>query len=312
MRKHIFPYFISYGKLDSVDATVEIYLSEKDSKKLERSARFGGRFRLNEDEALSDVYSKVYKAILNQEKAGLDAEGLDLADLMIDINYPRDLQLLECTIKKKFKQSVCESVIVERQQLTVYLQVPEHKKQVVYTDQGSTLYFVPIDFSGSFTVPSTVKQIDRKAFRQHKKITEVIIEEGATEIADNTFEGCIAMKHISVPSSVKRIGSNAFSKCEELIKIELSEGLLAIDNTAFRMCCKLEELVLPASLLEISAFINSYLTKIKTIVFVGMDTAINDKRGGDLRNVTICAPIGSVAETYAKFNNCNFQVLAQK
>ena len=58
MKSYVFPYYISFGKLDSVSSEIEFSISDKDAKRLERSAREVGRFRLNEDVALFDLYMK--------------------------------------------------------------------------------------------------------------------------------------------------------------------------------------------------------------------------------------------------------------
>ena len=120
--KKIFPYYISFGKLDSVSSEIELNISEKDAKHLERSAKEGCRFRLDEDEALSDLYDKVYQAIIQLEKEMLtldpspvedflsweedyddtlpiSEEQIDyyLDNLTIGVNYPEELQYLDET-----------------------------------------------------------------------------------------------------------------------------------------------------------------------------------------------------------------------
>ena len=128
MKTFVFPFYISLGKLDSVSCEIEFELSDKDARRLEQSAKEGGRFRLNEDEDIEDIYYRVYDAIIDSEREGLkanptifqdtlngddddsddqddlgdqdDQDELDeqidsyLEDLNIGINYPEDLQYL--------------------------------------------------------------------------------------------------------------------------------------------------------------------------------------------------------------------------
>lgn len=63
MKSFVFPYSISFGKLDSVDDQVEYSLSDANAKRLIRSAEEGGRHQLSEDAFISDICDKVYGAV---------------------------------------------------------------------------------------------------------------------------------------------------------------------------------------------------------------------------------------------------------
>lgn len=331
MKTIAFPYYISFGKLDSVSCEIELSISDKDAKRLERSAKEGGRFRLNEDEDLSDLYERVYKEIILFEKDSLLAdpstvedylswepdydekkpvteEQIDhyLDELVIGINYPEELQLLEKPTAKKKKQSKCESIILERSIAQEYVYINNNKDKIVYVDDGETLYFIPSKYMGTFTIPSTVRRLEGdltfNPFGKHKQISEVIIEEGLTEIPDWAFDGCDSLERIVIPGSVKRIGFNAFTKCSRLKQVEMSEGLIEIDNTAFRFCFDLEQLRIPASVETVSMHITSYQAGIKEILFEGMSTSIDDTRcrGDEWEKVTVYVKEGSVAESFSK------------
>ena len=330
MKTIVFPYYVSFGKLDSVSSEIELSISDKDAKRLERSAKEGGKFRLNEDEDLSDLYDKVYQEIILAEKDALLSdpspvkdflsweEGYDdspiteeqidhyLEELVIGINYPVELQLLEKTIASKKKQTKCESIIVERSIAQEFVYINNNKDKIVYVDNGETLYFIPSKYTGAFTIPSTVRRLEGdltfNPFSKHKRINEVIIEEGLTEIPDWAFDGCDSLERIVIPGSVKRIGFNAFTKCSHLKQVKMSEGLTEIDNTAFRFCFDLEQLRIPASVETISMHITSYQAGIKEIFFEGMSTSIDDTRcrGDEWKKVTVYAKEGSAAESFAK------------
>lgn len=83
----------------------------------------------------------------------------------------------------------------------------------------------------------------------------------------------------------------------------LSEGLQVLENTAFRFCTKLKTLKLPSTLIEISKHINSYMAPIRDLYFYGMKTTINDRMGGEWRQVTMHVLPGSEAEKYAVEHN---------
>lgn len=331
MKAYIFPYYISFGKLDSVSSEIELSVSDKDAKRLERSAKEGGRFKLNEDDALSDLYDRVYKAIILSEKEALvsdptpiqDAlswkedfnEDLPISDAQIDyylselvigINYPEKLQLLERIEGKKKKQTNCESILVDRGIAQDCVFTKKNNDKIVYTDDGDTLYYVPLKYSGTFEIPSSVKRMEGGSvfnpFKNRNKITEIIIEEGLEEIPDWAFEGCSELERITIPGSVKRIGFNAFTKCSRLKQVEMEEGVSEIDNTAFRFCYDLQELCIPASVETISMHITSYQAGIKSIRFEGMTTRIDDTRCREdaWDKITIYAKKGSAAECFAK------------
>ena len=59
MKDFVFPYSISFGKLDSVSDSLTVALSDANAKRLVRSAEEGGRNRLGEDEFISDICTKV-------------------------------------------------------------------------------------------------------------------------------------------------------------------------------------------------------------------------------------------------------------
>ena len=67
MKTFIFPYYISFGKNDSVDCELEYSLSTKDAKRLERSSKEGGRFRLSEDDCISDLYDRILNEIIESD-----------------------------------------------------------------------------------------------------------------------------------------------------------------------------------------------------------------------------------------------------
>lgn len=330
MKTLTFPYYISFGKLDSVSCEIELSISDKDAKRLERSAREGGRFRLSEDEDLSDLYDKVYKNIILFEKdallsdpspvkdslsweddydedAPITEEQIDhyLDELVIGINYPEEMQLLERTAAKRKRQTTCDSVRVDRSQAQDFVYVENNKDKIVYTDDGETLFFIPSKYSGTFIIPSFVRKLEGGSvynpFGKHKKIVKVVIEEGLAEIPDFAFEGCENLEAIVIPSSVKRIGFNAFYKCSRLKEVVMTTGLLEINSAAFRFCFDLEELHVPASVDLISSYITSYSTGIRRIFFEGLHTTIVDT--GWLENwdrIIVYAKPGSEAEKIAK------------
>lgn len=333
MKTYSFPYYFSLGKQDSVDGAIEYALSDKNAKRLERSAKTGGRFRLDEDEDVRDIFASVYEAIMAIERERLIADptivedvltwkgnhnqeepisveqiNAYLNDMILGINYPEALQMLDKQSQGRIVQSQSESVCIERKAVQEFLKIPENKEKIIYVDEGKTLFYIPKNYSGLFILPTGISEIDEKSFKNHSIITEIVIENGIRELPQAVFDGCSSLKKITIPPSVKRIGCNTFSNCSCLEDIVFSEGLEEIDNTAFRLCTSLKKIYIPASVWSISALICSYWNGIKELHFLGMDTEIDDSRGGDLSRQLLYVRVGSKAEEFAKKHLLHFKI----
>lgn len=337
MVNYDFPFSISFGKRDSVSDSLTVALSDANAKRLVRSAEEGGRNRLGEDEFISDICAKVYKAIdkklteelLEDPTPVRDALSWDetidprepigkkhiqkyLDDLMITAYYPEELQLLEPKVSAKVTSARYE--IMDEAQATEYIKKDSYDSNViVLTDEGRTLYHVPKKFSGTVTIPASVRKIrsgySTGAFNERIKIKEIIIENGLEEIDERAFSQCKQLKKIVIPPSVKKIGSFAFAGCTSLEEVCLSEGLEELENTAFNWCLKLTKLDLPSTLIEINKHINSYMDPISDLYFHGMNTRIQDKMGGTWDRLTMHVLTGSEAEKYAKANNIKYVLM---
>lgn len=107
--------------------------------------------------------------------------------------------------------------------------------------------------------------------------SEVHIPEGVTRIEARAFWGNDTVEAVYIPSSVEYIGDSAFWSCASLRYVEIEEGLKKIANNAFWSCSALKDVVIPAS-----------VTKIGSSVF------------WSIPELTIHAPRGSAAESFAK------------
>lgn len=90
-------------------------------------------------------------------------------------------------------------------------------------------------------IPAKIREIPvRFTLKNNDSASDVILEDGHTEILSEAFFACKALKTVTIPESIQAIGENAFAECE---------------------------------------------------------------------NITICAPVGSYAEAYAKENNIKIQTV---
>jgi len=103
------------------------------------------------------------------------------------------------------------------------------KSGVLFNKDKSLLIESPAGKTGTYTVPSTVKEIKDYAF-SYSKISGIIFPSSLTEIPSNVCYSCDKLTSITIPSSVKSIGSWAFSSCKALKKISIPASVELIGN----------------------------------------------------------------------------------
>lgn len=87
---------------------------------------------------------------------------------------------------------------------------------VLYDKEMTVLKEYPEGKAGSFTIPSSVTNIERYAFSKCKQLTGITIPSSVTSIEYNAFEYCEALTTINLGEGVKSIGDFAFSACSSL------------------------------------------------------------------------------------------------
>ena len=73
-------------------------------------------------------------------------------------------------------------------------------------------------------------------------IKEIIIENGATSIGANAFNGCSEINKITLSNSLQSIGRNAFSGCASIKDVTLPASVKTIGENAFAGCTKLYDI----------------------------------------------------------------------
>ena len=101
-------------------------------------------------------------------------------------------------------------------------------------------------------------------------------------IGDSAFLSCVRLERIRIPSNINSIGAKAFMS-SALITVDIEYGVHTIGESTFMCCSSMEKIVIPETITEIGAD-----------AFYGCS------------KLTIYAPAGSYAETYAKENNIPF------
>ena len=106
-------------------------------------------------------------------------------------------------------------------------------------------------------------------------LTDAVIPQGVTQIADYAFYNMSSLKSVTIPNTVEEIGYAAFYGCSGLTEMKLPEGLKIIDSGAFSGCNGLTEIVVPDSVTSIggAAFSGCSGLTSMTLPFVGLGEA---------------------------------------
>ncbi len=150
------------------------------------------------------------------------------------------------------------------------------KYNPVYSSQGGVLFnksktsvlLFPRKKSGTYTIPSGVKNIDYGAFQRCEGLTAVTIPDSVEHIGDYAFAHCNQLSsvqigngvstignhaffgcgfaEIAIPDNVTDIGDYAFAFCEQLYSAAIGKSVKNIGRRSF-YCCGLTEIAIPDS-----------------------------------------------------------------
>ena len=74
---------------------------------------------------------------------------------------------------------------------------------------------------------------------------------GLTEIPNQAFANCFALKSITVPDSVTSIGEQSFYSCTSLLSVNIPDSVTSIGKEAFAYCFDLKTITIPDSVASI-------------------------------------------------------------
>lgn len=101
-----------------------------------------------------------------------------------------------------------------------------------------------------------VTRINNAAFRNSRRVENVVILDGVTYIGDSAFQNCTNLVSITIPDSVVYIGENAFQTCAKLNNVVIPDSITEIKARTFSYCRALTNITIPDSVVYIgqSAF----------------------------------------------------------
>ena len=85
-------------------------------------------------------------------------------------------------------------------------------------------------------LPDTIKKIDKSAFADNEKLTDINIPSSVTSIGDNAFEVCTSLEKITLPENLKTIGAQAFIHNKSLTNVTIPASVTTIGDKAFAYC----------------------------------------------------------------------------
>ncbi len=166
-----------------------------------------------------------------------------------------------------------------------------------------------------FVLAEGITQIERLAFSGNG-MREISLPDTLRRIEDYAFSTCFGLKNIVLPDSVTYIGKYAFNECVMLEHITLSKNLVGISEKAFYKCSSLTEVETYDKLeyIDEKAFRESgiqYLWLRESVTIIAED-AFSYDNWNRCYHVTIFAPSGSMAESYANARGIDVIVLEEE
>ena len=199
------------------------------------------------------------KPVKNATVTGLDlkADSATDANGVVTINAPKGKQCVEAYTDSAFGYGSVEINDTE-ETLTISL--------------NETNFFWTLN-GGKMRIFGSGKMPDGSVFHEewlpwqllNLTITDVVIEEGITNLGYRAFYDCYSLKNVEMADTVTDIGVRAFEYCENLENIKISEAVTNISDYAFIGCSSLENVDIPESVIKIGTDAFRHCNSLKSI-----------------------------------------------
>lgn len=216
-------------------------------------------------------------------------------------------------VEKGFKAIEREAKAAKTYQQTGILTIALTKKEWIYGRDGEDGLALK-SWKGEGTELTTPKGIGRKPVTKIGEnaffkgaLTRAVITEGAKTIGAGAFWNCGKLASVTLPGTLTEIGNAAFRGCTALTSIELPEGLTRIRAQVFLGCTGLTSVRIPESVTDIGWLAFGNCKNLEQVWIPATVTEISLAAFVDCPRLTIRAPAGSYAETFAKENGIPFK-----
>lgn len=150
------------------------------------------------------------------------------------------------------------------------------------TPESTDMIYNPIRFTGSLTIPGSVKTIGEYAFNGCPFDGKLTLEEGIVSIGKYAFARCNFKDTLTIPGSIESLGEGVFFKCDDLTSLTISDGVSAIGKLAFAHCFGLSgSLFVPGSVKTIGDFAFTHTSFNGTLTLGSGITSIGESAFGE-------------------------------
>jgi hypothetical protein len=122
---------------------------------------------------------------------------------------------------------------------------------VLFDRQAATVIAYPPGRTGSYMIPSGVKQLGDYAFSGSAGLSGVTIPSGLTTIGERALDGCTGLEELDLPESTTTLSWEALRGCTALTRVH-APGLTTVRDGAFRGCSALTAITIPGSVTTIN------------------------------------------------------------
>jgi len=136
---------------------------------------------------------------------------------------------------------------------------------VVMDKKKTYILYAPGGITGTYTVPSTVKEIKSAAFANCGKVENVIIPEGVKSIEDFAFEFCFSLKKFHMPASVTGFGNGVLDDCTSLTKITVAKNNPYYSFARHIECMQYDNNLFRIPKFQLAAVIISYVINLEVV-----------------------------------------------
>lgn len=175
-------------------------------------------------------------------------------------------------------------------------------------------------YTGSETSVTIPKTIDGKTvsaigngsgciFSTNKTtVTYVSLPAQNVTLNKNAFLGCTKLTTVGNSKYAVTISPGCFSGCTSLSSFTFSSSVTVLGDSTFRNTA-LKEVVLPASVRSLQKYVFGSCSQLKKVTIANSNCSFLDNTVfSGTSGLTICAPSGSTAQTYASKNGYGFTV----
>ena len=179
------------------------------------------------------MYCSSLKSVVIPSATWIDKQAFEYCTNLEHVELPKNLNRLGYDGMNVFKGcDNLKSIVIDGSN-EYFKSIDGH----LYTKDGTTLIrYASGQTNTIFTVPASVKVIEKSAFHRASSLISVVLPEGLTTIKTFAFSACYSIQSIIIPNSVTTIGTHAFEHCTGLLSVVFGSGIQRIQANTFSMC----------------------------------------------------------------------------